>query len=47
MRMTVLIDQKLKMIDAELFKVFKLKEIKHKTFLLRWIKCIHAREFDI
>ena len=47
MRISVLIDQKLKMIDAELFKVFKLKEIKPKTFLLRWIKCIHAMEFDI
>lgn len=40
-------DQKLKSTDLELFKVMKLQDVKAKTFLLRWIRCLHTREFGL
>ncbi len=40
-------DQKLKSTDLELFRVLKLQDVKTKTFLLRWIRCMHTREFGL
>jgi TBC1 domain family protein 5 len=40
-------DQKLKMLDLELFRILKLQDVKTKTFLLRWIRCLHTREFGL
>lgn len=40
-------DQKLKSTDLELFRVLKLQDVKTKTFLLRWIRCLHTREFGL
>lgn len=40
-------DQKLKFTDLELFRVLKLQDVKTKTFLLRWIRCLHTREFGL
>jgi hypothetical protein len=36
-------DHKLKSLDLELFRILKLQDVKTKTFLLRWIRCIHTR----
>lgn len=39
-------DQRLKSTDLELFRVLKLQDVntvKTKTFLLRWIRCMHTR----
>lgn len=36
-------DHKLKSLDLELFKTLKLQDVKTKTFLLRWIRCLHTR----
>lgn len=40
-------DQKLKALDLELFRIMKLQDVKTKTFLLRWIRCMHTREFGL
>lgn len=31
----------------ELFRILKLQDVKTKTFLLRWIRCLHTREFGL
>jgi hypothetical protein len=46
-RITTLIDQKLKTLDIELFRTIKLQDVPIKTFLLRWIRCMHTREFGL
>jgi hypothetical protein len=40
-------DHKLKSLDLELFRILKLQDVKTKTFLLRWIRCLHTREFGL
>lgn len=35
------------MVDEKLFKHFKLNDVGMRSFLLRWIRCIHTREFDL
>jgi hypothetical protein len=40
-------NEKLKSLDMELFKIMKLQDVKTKTFLLRWIRCMHTREFGL
>lgn len=40
-------DQKLKALDLELFRIMKLQDVKTKNFLLRWIRCMHTREFGL
>ena len=42
-RILTLIDQRLKATDLELFRIIKLQDVKTKTFLLRWIRCMHTR----
>ena len=42
-RILILIDQRLKVTDLELFRIIKLQDVKTKTFLLKWIRCIHTR----
>ena len=46
-RIITLIDQKLKLLDIELFRTIKLQDVQTKTFLLRWIRCMHTREFSL
>ena len=46
-RIIKLTDIKFKMVDPELFKHIKLNEVGMRSFLLRWIRCIHTREFDL
>lgn len=46
-RIIVIIDQKLKALDIELFRTIKLQDVQTKTFLLRWIRCMHTREFSL
>ena len=46
-RIVALMDQRLKSIDLELFRIIKLQDVKTKTFLLRWIRCMHTREFEL
>jgi hypothetical protein len=36
-------DHKLKTLDLELFRAIKLQDVKTKTFLLKWIRCMHTR----
>ncbi len=40
-------DHKLKHMDLELFRILKLQEVQTKSFMLRWIRCMHTREFDL
>ena len=42
-RIINLTDHKLKTLDLELFRIIKLQEVKTKTFLLKWIRCMHTR----
>jgi hypothetical protein len=46
-RIIILIDQKLKSLDIELFRTIKLQDVQTKTFLLKWIRCMHTREFGL
>ena len=46
-RITKLSDVTLKNIDLELFRHIKLMDVQMRTFLLRWIRCIHTREFEL
>lgn len=46
-RIITIIDQKLKALDIELFRTIKLQDVQTKTFLLRWIRCMHTREFSL
>lgn len=47
MRISQIQDHKLKALDLELFRILKLQDVKTKTFMLRWIRCLHTREFGI
>ena len=38
---------KFKMVDQELFRHIKLNEVTMRSFLLRWIRCLHTREFEL
>ena len=40
-------DHKLKHMDLELFRILKLQDVQTKGFMLRWIRCMHTREFDL
>jgi hypothetical protein len=42
-RIVHLTDLRLKAIDLQLFRILKLQDVKTKTFLLRWIRCLHTR----
>ncbi len=42
-RVQNIIDQKLKALDIQLFRNIKLFQVQTKTFLLRWIRCMHTR----
>ena len=42
-RIINLIDHKLKALDLELFRAIKLQDVQTKSFLLRWIRCMHTR----
>ena len=42
-RILTITDQKLKTLDLELFRAIKLQDVQTKTFLLRWIRCMHTR----
>lgn len=46
-RIVTLTDLRLKAIDLQLFRILKLQDVKTKTFLLRWIRCLHTREFGL
>jgi TBC1 domain family protein 5 len=46
-RIITLIDQKLKALDLDLFRTIKLQDVQTKAFLLRWIRCMHTREFSL
>ena len=46
-RIIKLTDIKFKMVDNELFRHIKLNEVTMRTFLLRWIRCLHTREFEL
>jgi TBC1 domain family protein 5 len=46
-RIITLIDQKLKVLDIELFRTIKLQDVQTKSFLLKWIRCMHTREFGL
>lgn len=46
-RIITIIDQKLKALDIELFRTIKLQNVVTKSFLLRWIRCMHTREFTL
>lgn len=46
-RIITIIDQKLKSLDIELFRTLKLRDIQPKTFLLKWIRCMHTRQFSL
>ena len=46
-RITKLSDVTLKNIDLELFRHIKLMDVQMRTFLLRWIRCIHTLEFEL
>ena len=37
----------MKILDIELYRALKLQDVKTKTFLLRWIRCLHSREFGL
>lgn len=43
LRISQILDQRLKSIDLELFRVLKLQNVITKTFVLKWIKCMHTR----
>ena len=30
-----------------MFRILKLQDVQTKTFLLRWIRCMHTREFSL
>ncbi len=47
LRISQLEDHKLKTLDIELYRALKLQDVKTKTFLLRWIRCLHSREFGL
>lgn len=40
-------DHKLKHMDMELFRIIKLQDVQTKSFMLRWIRCMHTREFSL
>lgn len=46
-RIITITDHKLKTLDMELFRAIKLQDVQTKTFLLRWIRCMHTREFSL
>lgn len=46
-RIITIIDHKLKALDIELFRTIKLQNVVTKSFLLRWIRCMHTREFTL
>jgi hypothetical protein len=46
-RIIQLQDHKLKALDLDLFRIIKLQDVRTKTFLLRWIRCMHTREFGL
>lgn len=46
-RINQLQDHRLKALDLELFRILKLQDVRTKTFLLRWIRCLHTREFGL
>ena len=35
------------MLDLDLFRMIKMQDVKTKSFLLRWIRCMHTREFSL
>lgn len=46
-RISQIQDHRLKALDLELFRILKLQDVKTKTFMLRWIRCMHTREFSL
>jgi hypothetical protein len=42
-RISQIEDNKLKILDIELYRALKLQDVKPKSFLLRWIRCLHSR----
>lgn len=38
---------KLKFLDIDLYRALKLQDVKTRSFLLRWIRCLHTREFGL
>lgn len=36
-------DHKLKALDLELFRIIKIQDVQTKSFMLRWIRCMHTR----
>lgn len=42
-RISKLSDITLKNVDIDLFRHIKLMDVQMRTFLLRWIRCIHTR----
>lgn len=46
-RISHLQDHRLKALDLELFRILKLQDVRTKAFLLRWIRCLHTREFGL
>ena len=46
-RCFLLIHEKLKIIDEELYNYFKIKDINCGAFLQKWFRCILCREFDL
>ena len=46
-RCFLLINEKLKIIDEELYKYFKKLDIDCEAFLQKWLRCIFCREFEL
>jgi len=46
-RISKIQDHYLKIADLELFKHFKMLNVELQIFLLRWIRCVHTREFTL
>ena len=46
LRIALLIEEKLKLVDNRLYRHFKRISLYYNSFLFRWYKCIFAREFN-
>lgn len=46
-RISKIQDNYLKLVDLELFKHMKLLNVEFQIFLLRWIRCVHTREYHL
>ncbi|KAL4509987.1 hypothetical protein ABPG72_010180 [Tetrahymena utriculariae] len=47
LRISKIQDNYLKIVDLELFKHMKLLNVEFQIFLLRWIRCVHTREYHL